>query len=225
VSNRTADKSQLQSRGLSPDFVGIPAYLRLSLKMSLPEAMVDAVGPGAISFVEEMQPKDPLERLAFSQLLLAYSRTVWLTRLMAGQTDPDSLQVVSEACERAAGTFGRLMRATSEYRSPAGPTTTVSIGQANVAAQQIVQNTHREAKKRDGRTGIGSAKAVTAATLRPHREGKALAPSCNPKNTTVAAEYGPQDGSGKSPNRDERVQARRAVRFYRRNAKGVETGD
>jgi hypothetical protein len=210
---------------LPPDFLGIPAYLHLSMKMSLPEQFREAMGAGALSFLEAMRPKDPLECIAHSQALLAHARAAWLTKLLTAQTDPHSMQVVSDACERAAGTFGRLMRAIGEYQRPAGPTTTVSIGQANMAHKQIVQNAMQLGKRDDEQTRIENPGAIASAALSPHAEGKALPPNRHSANAAVDAQYRSKNRGGKSASRDECSSTRPAISRRYRNAKAGQRDD
>jgi hypothetical protein len=108
---------------LHPELLGGAAYLRLSKQFG--SERLQTAGPAALTFQEEMHPKDPLEGLALSQALLAHARAAWLTKLLTSQTNPDSFRIISEACERAAGTFQRLVQAIAEYRRPAGSTKTL----------------------------------------------------------------------------------------------------
>lgn len=97
-----------------------------------------------LSFQKQMHPKDGLERLALSQILMAHARTAWLTKLLAAETEATTLAVISEAAERASGTFARLTRAIAEYRQPKTSHATVSIGQANLAGQEVIQKVERQ---------------------------------------------------------------------------------
>ena len=116
--------------------------------MGLPQELAESTALATLTFQEEMCPRDALERLALSQMLLVHGRVAWLSKLLPAQADAGSLGVVSEACERALGSFLRLMRAFREYREPKNSSTTVSIGQANVAGQQVVQNLRGAPRKR-----------------------------------------------------------------------------
>src|ERR1700731_2187360 len=93
------------------DVVGEVACMEIAGQLHLPPELLDAAGFGSISFQHSIRPKDALERLTPNRILLAHSRATWLTDLLSRQKDTQSLAVVSEGCEKAAGTFTRLMRA------------------------------------------------------------------------------------------------------------------
>jgi hypothetical protein len=125
---------------LPPDFLGTAAYLLVAEKMSLGPALLEAAGLGAMGFQEHMQSKDGLEGLAISQLLVTHGRVMWLSKLLTEQTNTKAITAISASIDSALSTFVRLMRALDEYRRPRAANTTVSIGQANVAGNQLVQN-------------------------------------------------------------------------------------
>jgi hypothetical protein len=118
------DRARVLERA-QPVMLGGAAYLGLArcLTGEHPELM-ELAAPGALSFLEEMCPKDALERLALTQTLLAHARAAYLTKVLTSQTEAAALGIVSDACDRAASTIARLMRAIAEYRQPKSPTTT-----------------------------------------------------------------------------------------------------
>jgi hypothetical protein len=103
---------------------------------------LEAACQAPIYLQEEVRAKNGIERMALGQMMLAQGRTSWLSKLATKQTQPKALAVVLEGCERASLTYVRLMRAFQECRQPKNTYTTVSIGvgQANLGAQQLVQN-------------------------------------------------------------------------------------
>src|ERR1039457_1088329 len=149
------DQAQLLERA-HPVTLASMAYIHFSGQMGLPQELAEATGPATLTFQEEMHPRDALERLALSQMLLVHGRVAWLSKLLSDQTDAESLGTISEACERTLGSFIRLMRAIRKHREPKNSSTTVSIGQANVAGQQVVQNLMKEERreKNDEQTRI-----------------------------------------------------------------------
>ncbi len=188
---------------MHPDLVGDAAYLLVTDKMLLPEEMRDASTLGAASFHKQMRPTDPLERLALSQALLAHARAAWLTKLLTDQTDAQSLGVISEACERATGSFARLMRSFGEYRRPSSSGTRVSIGQANLAHQQVVQNFPKgEEKEKNGvRTRIAHKGTAVADRLSADTEGPKVIAGFHPENAALEEKHGASNARGKGQTR------------------------
>jgi hypothetical protein len=205
----------LTSRALArvhPDLLSDMAYLQLCPQMGLAmdSEMRDAAALASLSFHKQMHPKDALERLVLGQILLAHSRTAWLTQLLVRQNDPQCLHTISEACERAAGTFGRLTRAFWEYRRPSAASAIVSIGQANVAHQQVVQNLLKEEpkKKDDVRTGIASGTTALPAALPAHAGRPKVTAECHPENEALEKKHRPSNFGRKGEKRDEPAKAR-----------------
>jgi hypothetical protein len=214
---------------MHPEAIGDAAYLLVSGKMPLPDEMRDAEALGVARFYKGMRPTDALERLALSQLLLAHGRATWLTGVLTAQTNAQTFGVISEACERATGSFMRLMRAFSEYRQPKNPSTTVSIGQANVAHQQIVQNVRKRKGTRnenDEQTRIHEGGAVLDAQAVPAVETRGeITEGRNPKNAPVGEEHGTKKSGRESRRRNELVAPRRAVSRSHRESKAGSTDD
>ena len=199
---------------MHPDLLGDAAYLRVSDKMLLPEEMRDAAALGPAHFCTQMLPADALERLALSQLLLAHGRTAWLTKLLTDQRDVQSFEVISEACERATGSFVRLMRAFGEYRRPFSSGTSVSIGQANLAHQQVVQNFPKGgARGKNGvRTRIAPKGTAVPEALSADDEGPKVFAECHPEKLPLEEKHGASNARGKGEKRDEPAKARSALR-------------
>jgi len=195
------------------DFVGITGHLHLANKM-LSAEMLEAAGPSIIAFHQEIATKDPLERMAYAQSLLAHARAAWLTKLLTEQTDAHALGIVSEACERAAGTLGRLTRAINEYRKPAGPATQVSISQGN---QVLVQNLMK-VDKHDEQSGTEVPAKNKAVSF--NAQGTTLPAAGSPKDRTVAMEHGSKNGIRKVARCNERVPSRREISRGRSKSKG-----
>jgi hypothetical protein len=198
---------------LHPQIVANTAYVQLCRAMGVSEEFIDAAIPAALAFSEQMHPADPLERLALSQALIAHTRAAWLAHLATRQTDAHSICAMNEACGRASNTFSRLMAAIQQYRRPAASTTTVSIAQANVASQQVVQNLlKQESQKDDDQTGIGKPGALPkAAELLPIAERPALFAIKHQTDAAVDAQHRTAICGGNVTSRNERAKARRTV--------------
>jgi hypothetical protein len=211
---------------MHPDIVGDLAYAGLTETMFMPEALRDASWHAPVQFQQQMHAKDALERLAHSQILMAHARTAWLTRLATRQTDVNALAIILEACDRASSTFVKLMRATSEYHQPKSPSTNVSIGQANVAHQQIVQNVQRqEGRENAERTKMEGKGAFDAGVISAVAQGVDIPEGRNPEKSTVEKEHGPNNSRGESRGIDECAQARGAFHRRRRIPKAGEGHD
>jgi hypothetical protein len=193
---------------LPPDFVGNAAYLLLADKMALGPELLEAAGLGAISFQEHMEASDGLERLAISQILVTNARVMWLSKLLTEQTNTKTLATISAAIDGGVSTFTRLMRTLDEYHRPRIANTTVSIGQANVAGNQLVQNIQNQeptvkhgnqTKTATDRTPIG-AEAVPANT-----RGIAFTPNSHPTNATVDKKHRATEPRRKGSGSNERT--------------------
>lgn len=120
-------------------------------------AAVEATVGYLNDLVDEMEPRDALERMLVQQLALCHHRAVGLSAMAAQQTTLDAIRIVNEAADRALGSYRRAMLALREYRAPYRR---VNIGQLNQANQQnvvYVERTDPEklsvpAKKRDDRS-------------------------------------------------------------------------
>jgi hypothetical protein len=209
-----------------PNFVGNLAYMSMCEGMGITGDFLEAAVPSLIDFQEQMHPTDPLLALALTQALIAHGRAAWLAKLAAAQTNPKSLCLISEASGRASHTFARLMNAILQYRRPAA-TTTVSIAQANLAGQQVVQNVlNQEDQNHSDQTRIGqSGPASTTAALSPDGERPALVALNHQKDAAVEEKHRPTNVVGKVTRRDERAKARRAVSCKNRVPQADEGND
>jgi hypothetical protein len=221
------DRAQLLERAHPLTLPGV-AYIHFSGQMGLPHELADAAASASFEFLEEMCPRDALERLALSQLLLVHGRVAWLSKLLPAQPDAESLGIVSEACERALGSFGRLMRSFRDYREPKNSSTTVSIGQANVAGQQVVQNLMKEERreKNDEQTRIRrETGAASRPPLPPHEGRIALPADRHSTKPAVDKKHGSKNGRRKGAGSDECSPSRPTISRRHRPAKGYEKDD
>jgi hypothetical protein len=203
-----------------PEVLGDVAYSRLADLIVDTGQFNDASLFAHLEFHKQMRPKDALERLALTQALLAHARTTWLTVFATRQKDASAIRIACEAADRSAGTLARLMRAFAEYRHPKTANPTVSIGQASLAHNQVVQNVQRQEsphEKDDEQTRISQ--SLTAKVLLPLGEGTEVTESCNPTNAALERQHGTKKSRGKSSGVHERAQTRRAVVGGRRPAK------
>jgi len=214
---------------LHPDLLADMAYVSLSDEMyPAQKQLLEMAAVAARSFQKQMRPKDALESLALTQAFMTHGRVAWLTKLAASQKDPQSLVTINEACDRASGTFVRLMRGISEYRQPKNLGTAISIGQANLAQQQVVQNIRKVRGKKnvDERTRIRrnstEAGGKAAETLPAIEQGAAVAPDRRLANSPMGEEHRAKKPGRKGANQHERPQTRRTLRRQRR---APETGE
>jgi hypothetical protein len=223
---QSADRPDRESRHkflaeYHPQLLANLPYFSFSKSLPMDDEILAATAAATLTFQERMRPTDALEELAFSQALIAHARAAWLAHVVTKQSDAKSLAIVSEAADRAAGTFTRLMRAIREHRKPANSTTSLQIAQANVAGQQIVQNIQaREDSKNHGeQTGIHGNRATAPKVISAIEQGPAVAPSRDSANTALVEKHGTDNTVGEIPCRDERVQARSKIGRRRRAAK------
>jgi hypothetical protein len=219
------DRARILERA-HPLMVGGMPYGLLTERLTAENGeLCDLAAPAALTFIEEMRPKDGLERLALSQALSAHARACWLTELMTRQTDAVGLSAISEASERAANTLARLMRAFREYREPKGAMVSIKeVGQANWGDGQLVQNLLKQEvsgkNNRDEQTRISSAgPAVEPKALLTVGQGLAVTPAQHPANPALAEKHGPTVSRGKGPRRKQCAKARRQKRRDHRTAK------
>jgi hypothetical protein len=209
-----------------PDLLGELAYTCLTDSIFKGGEFNDASWSAPDEFQKEMRPKDPLERLALMQALLAHTRATWLSKLATTQKDVLAIRIACEAADRSSCTFGRLLRAIAEYRQPRNASPTVSIGQANLAHQQVVQNMRNdEGRKNAEQTRIRNGGAIDAEDVSAVEEGVEIATSDSSEDPTVDEKHGPKHSGGKGQGRKERAQTRRAVRRHRRIPKAGEEHD
>ena len=205
-----------------PDLLGDLAYTSVTDAVFDGDEFSDASRSAGLEFQKQMRPKDPLERLALTQALLAHTRATWLTKLATTQSDVLALRITCEAADRSSCTFARLLRAIAEYRQPRNASPTVSIGQANLAGQQVVQNIQKQVssqEKSDEQTRIEHGGTIDAEVVSAVKAGVEITQSCNPADATLDKKHRAKESGRKTSSRDERVQTRRAVRGHRGPAK------
>lgn len=228
ASLKELDRARLFEKA-HPVTLASAAYIHFSGQMGLPQELAEATGPATLTFQEEMHPRDALERLALSQMLLVHGRVAWLSKLLPAQADAASLGIISEACERALGSFLRLMRAFREYREPKNSSTTVSIGQANVAGQQVVQNLMKEerrGKENDEQTRIMRETGAASPPPLPANEGRiALPADRHSTKPAVDKKHGSKNGRRKGAGSDECSPSRPTISRRHCAAKGREKDD
>jgi DNA primase len=169
-----------------PHFLGFRAYFKLSEAVG--DHLLDTAGVGAGKFiVGRLHETDPLQGLAHTLALLAHARAAWLTHQAVGEKDVRSLAVHLNGAERATNTYMQLMKAITEHQNAKTPNAKISIKQANVAQQQIVQNIGTGDKQpHDERTRI--APDIEEA-VSPVAERAKFIEGRSPEKSTVGPEY------------------------------------
>jgi hypothetical protein len=225
------ERSRILERAHPVMVGGLPYGLLAARTTGGNHELCDLAAHAALTFIEEMHPKDGLERLALNQALLAHSRASWLTQLMTRQTDAVGLSAISEASERAANTLARLMRALREYREPKGPTVSIAqVGQANLGNGQLVQNLLKQEvsqkNNRDEQTRILSAgNAAEPKALLTVGQRLAVTSVQHPSNPALDEKYWAKNTGGKSPSRKQCAKARLTKRCNHRPTKTYNGND
>ena len=160
---------------------------------------------------ESVQPRDALEEMLVVQMAWTHARLARLSAIAHNQEQRGAVQVVNDACDRAANTFRRQMLALAAYRQPSQPGSFVAIRQANVANQQVVQNVDSqkpspEIEKHSTSNEQGSAPPA----LPPVAERIELPAGGGAEKQAVAAKHRPQNGGGQGAIQAERNEARQA---------------
>jgi hypothetical protein len=157
----------------------------------------DKTGEGATAFVgaikESVRPRDVIEEMLCLQMAFTHARIAKLSLQAIQQVDRNNVQVVNDACDRAANPFRRQMLALGEYRRPPRSDAFVAIKQANVAAQQVVQNVENQ----NGRNGIASneQRSTTSTALPPIADRASIPAGVGAEKSTVAMEQRSSDFS------------------------------
>jgi hypothetical protein len=167
---------------------------------------------------ESVQPRDALEEMLVVQMAWTHARLSRLSAIASDQERRANVQVVHDACDRAANTFRRQMLTLAEYRRPAPAGSFVAIKQANLANQQVVQNV--ECPNRIASNEQGPAPAA----LPPVTKRFELSEDNGAAKQAVAAEHRPQDARGEGSIQAERDKARRAQRTKPGGVAGAERG-
>ncbi len=161
-------------------------------------------------FVEEMRPRNPIERMLAVQLLwqhLRIGRLVELADRCAGE--PDLAKAYGAAVETAMGTFRRHAQALDALHTPR-PIQFIHDSQVNVAQQQVVTNGHAPASPPEGEhhgaNEQGSAPRPAALPAEPGGQGEPAA--CDRADAPVGARDRTEDAGGQGPRVSERPKAR-----------------
>jgi hypothetical protein len=176
---------------------------------------------GAQMFVEALKasvkPRDAIEEMLVLQMAFTHARMTRLSVVAMEQDRVRNVQVVNDACDRAANTFRRQMLALAEYRRPPRPQIFAPIRQANVAQLQQVQNGENRNLENENITNeLGF--APPAPTLPAVAEGAGVPARGSAAPPPLAEEHRPADDCREDAVADERPDARRAQRRPRRSA-------
>lgn len=158
---------------------------------------------------DTVQPRDALEEMLVVQMAWTHARLARLSAIANDQTATTNVRVLNDACDRAAGTFRRQMLALAEYRRPPRTENFVAIKQANVAAQQVVQNVQNQNSNLQNPVASNE-QGLSPAALPPVAHRPEIPTRNGQAKQAVADEHRPSDGDGQGPLQDECDQARRA---------------
>jgi hypothetical protein len=169
----------------------------------------------ARDLIKRMAPRDPAEEMLVSQMLFAHARSMRLTGLSGQQSTVEGLKVVHEYADRASNTYRRLMLALAEYRRPlkSGDSYSV-IQQANIAAQQVVQNNGNTDEKATNEQGCNQEAEPDRAAYHPTADLPAdtgrdeFFASISPEGETVEAVDRAEDASRKGTIEQKRDETR-----------------
>jgi hypothetical protein len=114
--------------------------LRQRIERMFPAPLAQSAMLFAEDLFDRMDPRDPVEEMLLTQLVLTHARALHLTDLANRRDDADSIRTVHDYADRASNTFRRLALALSEYRRPPMAANFTAIRQANFAAQQVIQS-------------------------------------------------------------------------------------
>ncbi|MCC7388134.1 MAG: hypothetical protein IT431_05130 [Phycisphaerales bacterium] len=167
---------------------------------------------GGCNFIEDMLdrmgPRDPLEEMLIIQAALAHARVLHLSEYANRQERLESIRTVNEYADRASNTFRRAMLALAEYRRPPrAPGNFTAIGQANIAAQQVVSNGEIRVD-RNTTNEQGSEPVRGPQSLPADAGGAGILAGLGLPREAVGAVHGPEDARGQGPEPDERLAAR-----------------
>jgi hypothetical protein len=179
-----------------------PAAVALSL--SHINTQGDHFGAAAVhmrKLRDDLKPRDAIEDMLIEQLAVTHARVVKLSGQAVIQKNESWYRTLSEACDRAAGTFRRLTVAFREYRDPRR-TTVMAIQQANVANQQVVQHMTLAKEDSDARKK----------TIQANAERPAIPSGDNQPEPAVAAIDRAENNGGEKSLEPKRDEARAAIR-------------
>lgn len=168
----------------------------------------------AMDAIQRMDPRDPLEEMLLAQMLLTHMRVMRLNSLANQQTEPGKIRTVNEYADRATNTYRRLMLALAEYRRPPLAAGAPTVGQANIAHQQVVQNFHGPAQPGGGNENATNEQGcihqpdTCRPTLSADTGGAGIPAGERPAGAALGSVHGSTDASGQGTGKDERPQAR-----------------
>ena len=219
--DRTSDRRV--ARELYTTYLGAHVLTEQTAFMMAPGATAKDAAMAFIDVLREsLQPRDPFEELLNVQYAWTHARLGKLSIQAANQELTANVRVVNEACDRAANTSRRLMLALAEYRRPPRQDQFVAIKQANVAAQQVVQNhvEHRAKGRKDANEqGCAAPAAVPAVP-----GGAGGAAGLRLPEPAIAVEHGADVAGGQGAVEPQRDAARGAERADGRGPAGAAGG-
>lgn len=143
--------------------------------------------------LQQMRPRDPMEKMLVAQALWTHGRIAHLTDLLVFEKSYKGIKVLSDAIDRASNLFRRQMLALAEYRRPPRAAGMLNkIGQANIANQQIVQNGQAPARpSHDGPTQPSEENTTNELGLQHGQPDPAI--SAQPRGQTLATGGGEEE--------------------------------
>jgi hypothetical protein len=152
--------------------------------------MIDVMG--------DFKPRDPAERMLVAQMVHTHARFLNLTTMATQQQNLKWAAMMHEAADRASNVFRRQMLALAEYRRPPRPAKQfTSIGQANIANQQVVQNNgNLENGKATNEQGCLPGPADAAPVLPADAGGAGGPAAVGGAGAAVGVEHRPADCGG-----------------------------
>ncbi len=165
---------------------------QLSAVVGDDKELLDTAWAYAVDLIAEFQPRDPVERMLVSQMIQTHARTMYLNAFMTQQQNLKWAAMMNDAADRASNTFRRQMLALAEYRRPPRPARQfTAIGQANIAAHQVVQNNgNPENEKTTNEQGCGG----ESKALPPDGGRPGVAATVGPAREAMGVEHRAEDG-------------------------------
>ncbi len=159
----------------------------------------DTAVPHVEDLLKRLKPRDPLEEMLVIQALWTHARLAKLSELAIMQTEIKQVQVVHDACDKAANTYRRHMLALADYRRPSRPGVFMPVSQLNAAGQQVVQNAENSKSEKRNATneqGSGHEQTKTQAALSAKPEWSGFTAGVGESREAMAVEHGTEDGRG-----------------------------
>ena len=165
----------------------------------------------AAEMLRRMNCRDALEEMLVGQALLTHARLLRLTQRAARAKSYDEVQKMSHACDLASNTYRRLMLGLSDYRRPASTSSFTAVRQANIAGQQLIQNSEISGRQK-ATNELGGEHGQDPPLLPADAPGPAITTSVSPAHEALDQVNRPPHTRGQGPLIPERRQARPAVR-------------